>query len=157
MKQLLLLVVLFSQQLLTQAQTPATPYIQNLVQGQENLISFPMDFIGMHFAIPGNDTWRWRSSKIKMLLCGTYITGPTATVYQAVDRQTTVQASGSWRFNDFNIIFPPLYSNLAYIEATYTLTIWHEYNGKKSEEIVYQLRKPKWQYIPPGWYTPEKP
>lgn len=156
MKQLLLIAALLSHQLFTQAQTPATPYIQNLNTEEENIVRFPLDIIGQSFTYPSNGTWRWRSSLIKISVLAKYTTGPTSYMLQHSSKQTVVNIAGGWRFNDFSINLPPLYAHLAYAETTYTLTIWHELNGQKSEELVYHLRKPGSEYTPPGWYTPEK-
>ena len=91
MKQLLLIAVLLSHHL-TQAQTPATPYIQNLNPGEENIVRFPLDIIGQSFTYSGNSTWRWRSSIIT--------TGPTSSILQHVSEQTIVSIAGGWHFNE---------------------------------------------------------
>lgn len=157
MKQLLLIVILLGQKLLTQAQTPAVPYIQNLNPQEENIVQFPLDIIGQNFTYPSDGAWRWRSSIIKISILAKYIASPTSTILQHVSGQTIVNIGGGWRFNNFSINLPPPYAHLAYVETTYTLTIWHEFNGQKSEELVYYLRKPGSKYTPPGWYTPGRP
>lgn len=155
MKQLLLIAVLLSHQFLTQAQTPATPYIQNFNLEEENIVHFPLDIIGRSFTYPSNGTWRWRSSIIKISVLAQYTTGPTSYMLQHSSKQTVVNIAGGWRFSDFSLSIPPQYAYLAYVETTYALTIWHEVDGQKSEELIYHLRKPKSKYTPPGWYTNE--